>query len=107
MNLIDKAAKAKKEKFLNQSIRRIDGKNWIVGDWIKHEKQLGAFVEQSTKPKRVFDRAKYNRFSDFEAQKKYEDACSEEVVCYYLHPAGVDYFYEITKTEFNYFNELG
>lgn len=57
------------------------------------------------KHKVQYNRTKYNRMSDHKEQEEYERKCNEKVVEYRAQGAGTSYF-EITKTEYEYFTTL-
>lgn len=74
-------------------------------EWLNLMKSKGATVEESTKARIMFNRTKYNRMTGKE-QEEYERKTNERVICYNLQPAAVSSYFEITKTEYNYFITL-
>lgn len=101
MNLQDH----RKESVLNTRINFAEHGIMTRKDWIKKQLAEGATVEQSTKNRIDFNRTKFNRMNNGE-QAEYERKCAEKVVCYNLKPKTERGYFEITKIEFDYFNEL-
>lgn len=90
---------------LQKKINYSDGGIMTRKEWIEMQFKKGAKVEQSTKDKIKWNRVKYNRMGLLD-QIQYEKKCDEKIICYDLYPVGVEHFNEITKTEFDYFNNL-
>jgi hypothetical protein len=105
MQNINKALEAKKNITLNKFIRYND-EIITKREYIQRHKKEGAKVEISTKNRIQFNRIKFNRMCSNQEQQEYEKKCNEKIICYNLHPANVEYYNEITKTEFDYFNSL-
>lgn len=105
MNNISKALEAKAQKSLSIKMRYDEG-ILTKKEWIELKHKQGAKVEISTKNRIQFNRIKFNRMYSNKEQEDYKKKCNEKVTCYNLHPAGVTYYNEITKTEFDYFNSL-
>lgn len=106
MTNINIALEAKRDKTLNKLIR-VDGVIMTRLDWLKIKHKEGCSVREETKNRIQFDRRKFNRFDNYDEQWEYERKCNEKVPCYRLYLADEeDTFYEITKTEFEYFNNL-
>lgn len=94
----------KKEATLNKLIRYEEGV-MTRREWLKLQLVKGAIVEQSTKNRIDFNRIKFNRMG-WSEQAEYEKKCAEKVVCYKIREAGQSSYYEITKTEYDYFLDL-
>ncbi len=93
--------KAKANAILDTKVRYSEG-ILTRREWLNLMKSKGARVEESTKPRVMFNRVKYNRLTGWE-QEEYERKTKERVICYNLHPENGGFF-EITKTEYDYFN---
>lgn len=96
----------KAESTLNKLVRYQEG---VMSrkDWLKMQLAKGATVEQSVKPQVQFNRIKYNRMS--KGQDEYMKKCNTMVTCFYLNEkveGNVKTGYEITKTEYDYFNNV-
>lgn len=105
MNNISHAQRAKQEKVLDTKVYFTEGL-MTRRDWLILQKQNGSTVRESTKPRNKFSRTKFNRMMGADQQKEYERKCFEEkVICFELVLTDRS-FYEITKTEFNFFNQL-
>lgn len=103
-NLIN-AQRARQEKILNTLVNY----NTVVmtrKEWLKLQCKEGASVRESTKNKLQYNRIKYNRMSSEREQDEYMKKCDEKVVCYELYKDGKTSFWEITKTEYDFFNSL-
>lgn len=106
MTNINIALEAKKDKILNKLIR-FDGVIMTRLDWLRIKHEEGCFVKEGTKNRIQFDRRKFNRFDNYKDQEEHESKCNEKVTCYKLYLADEeDAFYEITKTEFDFFETL-
>lgn len=67
----------------------------------------GGVSELSDKPRVMFDRIKFNRMRSYEEQRIYEAKCDERVPLYKIKiSADTSSYYEVTKTEYDYFNNL-
>lgn len=98
----------KKEAILNKVFRYDEGV-MTRREWLNLMRVKGAFVEESTKNRIQFDRVKYNRMGGgiwSNEQEEYEKKCDEKVPCYNLRTPSNSYFFEITKTEYDYFKGL-
>lgn len=104
MKNINHALEAKAQKTLNALVRYSEGV-MTRKQFIELQQKRGSKVEISTKNRIQYNRIKYNRM-DHKQQQEYEKKCSEKVTCYNLLYAGVSYFTEITKTEYDYFLSL-
>ena len=105
MNNINHALEAKAQKSLSTLVRYSEG-IMTRKEWIELKHKHGATVEISTKNKIQYSRTKFNRMWNTREQDEYLKKCDEKVTCYNLHPDGVTYYHEITKTEYDYFNTL-
>lgn len=104
MTNITKAQEARAEKSLNTKVRYKEGV-MTRKEWINLQYKNGKKVEQSEKNRLDFNRAKYNRMTNYQEQEEYERKCEEKVICYNLYVTETS-FYNITKAEFDYFNTL-
>lgn len=95
----------KKEATLNKKMRFDEGIMTRL-EWLRLKVAQGCRVEETTKNRIDFSRTKFNRCSSWEEQKEYERKCNERVPSYRLYEAGKTSFWEITKTEFEKFNDL-
>ena len=98
----------KKEATLNKVLRYEEG-IMTRREWLNMMRIKGAYVKESTKNRVQFDRLKYNRMSGgiwSNEQAEYEKKCDEKIPCYNLHLPNESCFWEITKTEYNHFNDL-
>ena len=95
----------KKEAILNKVFRYDEGV-MTRREWLNLMRVKGAYVEESTKNRIQFDRIKYNRMKGgiwSNEQEEYEKKCAEIVPCYNLKFPSESFFFEITKTEYDYF----
>ena len=99
MNNISKAHQQSLEKLVNYDEGLMSKKQWLNLHFKK-----GSKVEITTKNKVNFDRIKFNRM-DFYQQKEYENKCNQKIESYRLNLVDGSY-YEITKTEYQYFLSL-
>lgn len=99
---IKDAQQAKIEKTLDKLIRYEEG---VMSrrDWLKLKFKEGCTVEKSTKNRIQFDRKKFNRMCSYKEQEEYEAKCNEIVECFILKIPIEGYFFEITKTEFDFY----
>ena len=104
MNNLQKLHQAKAEQSLNVKVRYAEG-IMTRREWIDLMRIRGARVEESTRPRVMFSRTKYNRLTGWE-QEEYERKTNERVPCYNLHPAGEAGYFEISKAEYDYFNNM-
>jgi len=98
----------KKEATLNKVFRYPEG---IMSrrDWLRMMQVKGATVEESKKNRIQFDRIKFNRMKGgiwSNEQSEYEKKCNEMIPCYNLRLPNESSFFEITKTEYEYFKAL-
>lgn len=105
-NNINAALLAKQNKSLDIKMNFSEGGIMTRREWLKMQMIKGAEVKEDTKNRVQFNRTKYNRMTSDNEQEKYMKKCNEKVVCYELHLPGQSAFWEITKTEFDYFNNL-
>ena len=75
-------------------------------DWLKLMAVKNGTVNVGKKPMIQYNRLKYNRFGDWKEQQEYERKCNTMIECYELHLPGQSSFWEITKTEYDYFNNM-
>lgn len=101
---MDKLRQGKQDTILNKVFRYPEGV-MTRRQWLKYWQVKGAFTQTGTKAKTEFNRAKYNRMNGDE-QVIYERKCAETTTGYYLQLPGSTSFYEITKTEYDHFNDL-
>lgn len=98
----------KKEAILNKQFRYDEGV-MTRREWLNLMRVKGAYVEESTKNRIQFDRIKYNRMKGgiwSNEQDEYEKKCAEKVPCYNLRTPNESSYFEITKTEFDYFKGM-
>ena len=98
----------KKEAILNKVFRYDEGV-MTRREWLNLMRVKGAYVEESTKNRIQFNRIKYNRMKGgiwSNEQEEYEKKCAEIVPCYNLKFPSESSFFEITKTEYDYFKGL-
>lgn len=105
MTNITAAIKAKNEKTLNTLVRYSEGV-MTKKEWIKKQLARGAFVQESTKNRIQYNRIKFNRMTNDSEQEEYMKKCNEMVKCYELRYKDENSFWEISKTEFDYFNSI-
>lgn len=75
-------------------------------EWIQLMVSIGATVKIGTKCPTRWNRTKFNRM-DYKEQGAYEKKLAVRVPCYELYRPGQESIYtEITKTEFDFFNQL-
>lgn len=103
---INAALLAKQNKSLDIRMNYDEGGIMTRRDWLKMQMVKGGYVEESTKNRIQFNRTKFNRMSYNDDQEAYMKKCNEKVVCYNLHLPGERAFWEITKTEYDYFKDL-
>ena len=104
-NNINAALKAKENKTLDMQVRYSEG---VMSrrQWLKMQMVKGATVNEGTKNKAQYNRTKFNRMASTWEQDEYLKKCSEKIICYELHLPGERAFWEITKTEYDYFKDL-
>ena len=105
---INAALAAKADKILNEKFRDEEG-IMTRREWLNMWRVKGATVEESTKNRIQFDRIKFNRMKGgiwSNEQSEYEKKCNEIVPCYNLRIPNESSFFEITKTEYEYFNNM-
>jgi hypothetical protein len=103
---INAAQLVKAEKILNTQVNYAQGGIMTRLKWLKIQLSKGATVNESTKSKIHYNRLKYNRFDNYEAQQEYERKCNERIPCYELHLPNEAAYWEITKTEFDRYRQL-
>ena len=107
-NNINAALAARAEKILNTKMRYEEGV-MTRREWLNMWRVKGATVEESTKNRIQFNRLKFNRMKGgiwSNEQSEYEKKCNEMIPCYNLRIPNERSFFEITKTEFEYFNNM-
>jgi hypothetical protein len=105
MQNISKAQQVKAEKTLNTLVRYSEGV-MTRKQWINLMRIKGATVEESTTNRIRYNRIKYNRMSSQREQDEYMKKCDEMVICYNLLIPNQNSFWQITKTEYDYFNSI-
>lgn len=99
------AQEAKANKILDTIVGYSTGamsrRNWLV-----MMKSKNAIVAVATKPRCKYNRSKFNAFTNRELQDEYYAKTQELIVAYRISHQGDDLFWEITKTEFDYYNSL-
>ena len=103
---INAALLAKQNKSLDIKMNYSEGGIMSRRDWLKMQMVKGAEVKEGTKNRIEFNRTKFNRMSNQKEQDEYYKKCTERIGCYELHLPGQSAFWEITKTEFDYFKNL-
>ena len=101
----EQLAQIKATAYLKKLIKT---KEWGItskGERMQKAKAEGWIVEIDKKPSVKYDRRKYNRMN-WEEQKEYERKMDILVPEYQLRKPGESTYYEITKTEYEYFNTL-
>jgi len=107
-NNINAALAAKADKILNKKFRYEEGV-MTRREWLNMWRIKGATVEESTKNRIQFDRIKFNRMKGgiwSNEQAEYEKKCNEIIPCYNLRIPNESSFFEITKTEYEYFKNM-
>lgn len=104
MTSITKAQQAKAAIILNKLIRYPEGVMTRKA-WLEMKKAAGATVEQAQKPLVDYNRRKFNRMN-YQEQAEYEIKCNTLVPDFRIYPDSGRSYYEITKTEFDYFQSL-
>jgi len=69
-------------------------------EWLNLKKQEGWGVREDIKPSTNYNRTKFNRMN-WEEQREYQKKCDTMIPMWKLYQG--DEFYEITKTEYDYF----
>ena len=100
---ISAAQEGRANKTLNMLVRYEEG-IMTRKEWLQLQFKKTSVVEVSTKNRIDFSRTKYNRMN-YAEQAIYEKKCDEKVVCYNLILSDKS-FYNITKFEYEYFNNL-
>jgi hypothetical protein len=95
------AIQAKNEKTLSTKLNYSGIGILTRKEFLHLTKEQGARVEISQKPLVEYNRIKYNRMTGRE-QDEYERKCNTMVLQYCLYKGEGGYF-EITKTEYDYF----
>lgn len=101
--MINKAQQAKADKTLDTLVRYDEGV-MTRRDWIKMQVDKGATVKMRMESKTVWNRRRFNAMN-WEQQQAYEKRMETKVPCFSLHIEEGSY-YDITKTEYDYFNSL-
>jgi len=105
-NNINAALLGKQNKSLDVKMNYAEGGIMSRRDWLKMQMVKGATVNEGTKHRIQYSRTKYNRMDNNHDQDEYLRKCNEKVKCYELHLPGEAAYWEITKTEYDYFNNL-
>lgn len=105
-NNINAALEAKANKSLDIKMNYAEGGIMTRRNWLRMQMIKGAFVQEGTKNKVQYNRTKFNRMWDNQDQDAYMKKCNEKVICYELRLPGENAFWEITKTEFDHFENL-
>jgi len=92
----------RKQSILNFKMRYEEG-IMTRAEWIKIKLSQEWYAKEETKSKIQYSRAKFNKMNRKE-QEEYERKCAEMVPCWVLQKGRESF--EITKTEFEYFNQL-
>jgi hypothetical protein len=105
MTNINKAREIKNDKSLDQLVRYSEG---ILSkrEWLKMQLAKGAYVTTQEEPKYQWNRIKYNRMTCYKEQEAYEKKMKETKIGYSLKLPNQDIFWDITKTEYDYFQSL-
>ena len=107
MQNINKAREIKNDKSLDTLVRYAEGGVMSKRSWLQMQLNRGSYVTTREMAKYVWNRVKYNRMSNQAEQEEYERKMNETKIAYILmHPENENSFWEITKTEFDYFNKL-
>ena len=93
----------KKDATLNKVFRFEEGL-MKRREWLNMWRVKGAFVKEEQTPKVQYNRIKFNRLEG-KAQEAYEKSCNEMKTAYRLYITDRS-SYDITKTEFEYFNNM-
>lgn len=101
---INKAIEARKDKALDKPINA-SGRVWPNRrEWLQHLKENGRVSSIAEVPAVKYDRVKYNRMN-WEEQKAYDKRLEEKKTEYRIgEPDGS--FFEVSKSEYDYFNSL-
>lgn len=106
-NTLSKAREIKNDKSLDTLVRYAEGGVMSKKEWLQMQLNRGSYVTTREMAKYVWNRVKYNRMSSHAEQEEYERKMKETKIAYILmHPENENLFWEITKTEFDYFNKL-
>lgn len=107
MQNINKAREIKNDKSLDTLVRYAEGGVMSKRSWLQMQLNRGSYVTTREMAKYVWNRVKYNRMNNQAEQEEYERKMNETKIAYILmHPENENSFWEITKTEFDYFNKL-
>lgn len=98
------AIEAKANAHLNQKMRYKEG-IMTRREWLNYWMVKGATTKEVQEPKVIYNRIKYNRMTGWE-QEEYEKKCNEMKTGYRLNLPGSNSMYDLTKTEYDYFNSL-
>ena len=104
MNNLTKANEVRAQKSLDVKLR-YDGVVMTRRNFLIMQKQNGSSAKAELDHPFMFDRIKFNRMRSNEECRVYEEKYETLVTKYRLYVPDGHYF-EITKTEFNYFNSL-
>ena len=106
MTNINKAREIKNDKSLDQLVRYSDYGILTKREWLNKQLSKGAYVTSQEEPKYSFDRVKYNRMTTYKEQDEYERKMQETKIGYSLKLPNQSIFWDITKTEYDYFQNL-
>lgn len=103
---LTKAQQARADKFLNKLVRTEEWGVITYRKWLENFKNDGGCVEESEQPSIKYNRVKYNRMN-WDEQREYDEKLKVMKPLYKLKRKPEDNsFWEISKTEFDYFNSL-
>ena len=99
-----KAQEARINKVLDTKIMYTEGL-MTRRNWLRLQHKNKSTVCEVLKSKTKYSRTRFNRM-DYAEQQEYEKRLNTKVPCYELHLVD-EYFYDITKIEYDYFLTLG
>jgi hypothetical protein len=102
---IKAALEARQNKSLDIKVRYSEG-IMTRREWLRLQMIRGATVNEGTKNRIQYNRTKFNRMWSNQDQDEYMKKCNEKVRCYELHLPNESAFWEITKAEYEYFNNM-
>ncbi len=106
MTNINAARAAKNDKSLNTLVRYEEYGVITRREWLNRQQVKGAYVTTQEEPKYRYNRVKYNRMSSHAEQEEYERKLKETKIGYSLRLPGQNVFWDITKTEYEYFQNI-
>lgn len=105
MRNIEAAQIAKADKILNTLVAYSTGV-MTRREWLRMMKDKNAIVEVASKPRFQFSRTKFNSFTNQRLQDEYYAKTEQRIPQYRISNQGESTFWEITKTEFDYYNSI-